>query len=177
MKEMVELGASSEAADKQADRDYELRVADLKERKAARLSDDRHKRNELRIKLAELRASRGRGLQLTAAQATVAAAIFALAGGIFGSIIQASTTREVETGKGQTSLDVERIKNQGLLDLEREKFETDLIRTALSVQDEQDRIKNLQFFLKAGFIKDPRGIIAKLNPEDYPSFGSTHPLF
>jgi hypothetical protein len=167
---MTDQSISSQLEDRRVDLDHQFKVAELEEKKAARLSEERHKRNELKLEFAKLRIDRGNKLPLTVPQATVAAALLALLGGLCGSVVQYFTTRDVEAGKSQTSLDVERTRNQGILDLERAKFETDLIKTALSVPREQDRIKNLEFFLKAGFIKDPQGKIAALKPADYPSF-------
>src|SRR5262249_58627801 len=61
--------------------------------------DSRRHRDEMRIKLAELRAASGRGVGFTAAQATVAAAALAVVSAIGGGFIQSMTTRHVEAGE------------------------------------------------------------------------------
>jgi hypothetical protein len=134
----------------------------------------------MRIKLAELRVASGRGIGFTAAQATVAAAALAVFSGIGGAFIQSITTRDVEAGKSTTALSLEKTKVDGGLELERQKqmaaavltrqeFETKLILKAIETPDREEAIRNLQFFLSAGFIQDKDGKIANLQASEYPS--------
>jgi hypothetical protein len=122
----------------------------------------------------------GRGFGFTAAQATVAAAALALFSAIGGAFIQSITTRDVEAGKSSTALSLEKTKVEGDLELERQKqgaaavlarqeFETKLILKAIETPDREEAIRNLQFFLSAGFIQDKDGKIAKLTASQYPS--------
>ncbi len=125
-------------------------------------------------------AASGRGLGFTAAQATVAAAALAVVSGIGGAYIQSLTTRDVEAGKSVAALSLEKTKVDGDLELERQKqaatadlarreFETKLILKAIETPDRDEAIRNLQFFLSAGFIQDKDGKIAKLQADQYPS--------
>ena len=59
----------------------------------------------------------------------------------------------------------------------REKFETTLILKATEALKRDDQIRNLTFFLNAGFIRDPEGKIARIDQTAYPSSPiSTSPL-
>jgi hypothetical protein len=53
--------------------------------------------------------------------------------------------------------------------LARQEFETKLILKAIETPDRQEAIRNLQFFLSAGFIQDKEGKIANLGINQYPS--------
>ncbi|MCK1386844.1 hypothetical protein [Bradyrhizobium sp. 21] len=125
-------------------------------------------------------APRERGPAFTAAQATVAAAVLAVVSAIGGAFIQSMTTRDVEAGKSSTALSIEKTKVDGDLEIERQKqtataelarqeFETKLILRAIETPDRDEAVRNLQFFLDAGFIQDKGGKIAKLNASQYPS--------
>jgi hypothetical protein len=78
------------------DLDNSFRSSQLQEEVEKRKAEDRRHRDELRLKLQELRAASGRGLRFTAAQATVAAAALAVISGVGGAFIQSSSTRVVE---------------------------------------------------------------------------------
>lgn len=149
----------AELEDRQKQRDFERYKFDremLLKEKEAKEKDD------------AAPAGRG-GLQLTAAQATVAGALFALLGGMFGAVAQWKTASDTELTKANSELAVEAAKSRNTITLERQKFETTLILKAVESDDENERTRNLQFFLKAGFISDPDGKIARIKPEDYPS--------
>jgi len=180
-----ELEAAKLKPARRVDQDASFRAAQLQEEIDKRRSDERRHRNEMRIKLAELRVASGRGIGFTAAQATVAAAALAVFSGIGGAFIQSITTRDVEAGKSTTALSLEKTKVDGGLELERQKqmaaavltrqeFETKLILKAIETPDREEAIRNLQFFLSAGFIQDKDGKIAKLKTGQYPSI--TPPL-
>ena len=154
----------SELEDRQKQRDFE------------RYKFDR----EIESKEKEGLASTGHGLRLTAAQATVAASLLTLLGGTFGTAIQWKTANDTEQIKGRAGTDAESIKASGQLEiekeksratieLERKKFETTLILKAVESDDENERIRNLKFYLKAGFITDPDGKVAAIKPDEYPS--------
>ena len=162
-----------------------FRAAQLQEEVEKRTAAERHHRDEVRIKLAELRATSGRGWGFTAAQATVAAAVLAVISGIGGAFIQSMTTRDVEAGKSSAALSIEKMKVEGDLELDRQKqtaaailarqeFETKLILKAIETPDRQEAIRNLHFFLTAGFIQDRDGKIASLQESQLPSI--TPPL-
>jgi hypothetical protein len=177
--EELEL-AKLELESRRLNLDASFRTAQLQEDVEKRRADERHHRDEMRIKLAELRGASGRGIGFTTAQATVAAAALAVFSAIGGAFIQSITTRDVEAGKSSTALSLERTKVEGDLGLERQKqtaaadlarqeFETKLILKAIETQDGEEAIRNLQFFLSAGFIQDKDGKIAKLKVGQYPS--------
>ena len=160
--------------------DDAYRSAQLSEEIEKRQAAQRHHRDDVRLKLTELRTASGRGLRFSAAQATVAAALLAVISAVGGAVIQALTTRHVEAGKSLTALSIEKTKVDGELQLARQKqsaatelarqeFETKLILKAIETPDRKEAITNLQFFLKAGFIQDPHGSIANLEDKEYPS--------
>ena len=103
-----------------------------------------------------------------------------LAGAVIGAVLQSSTTRDVEAQKAAAMVDVERTRVEGNLRLKEQKqlaaqaleeknFEATLILKAIEMPDRQQAIRNLRFFLRAGFIIDEDGRIANLSPEAYPS--------
>lgn len=136
------------------------------------------RRRELALKEAEAR----RG-SLTAAQATVAGALLALCSGLAGALIAAWSSHSIEAGKSLTSVQIEELKTRGNLDLEKskqtatvaleqKKFETSLIIEAIKTSSRVDAIRNLKFFVSAGFISDPDGRIAKLSDDSLPSIAA-----
>jgi len=149
--------------------DAELRRADLAERRAQRESEERRHALDNDLKVRELQLASGRGLHFTSAQATVVAAALALASAAFGGLIQAWAARNVEATKNAALIEIEKVKAEGTEKLDREKFETSLIMKAIETPGRDDQIRNLQFFLAAGFIKDPEGKIKNISLSDYPS--------
>ncbi|WP_428667689.1 phage tail tip lysozyme [Reyranella sp.] len=134
------------------------------------------KRRELAIKEAEIAKKTG----LSTAQATVAGATLALISGLAGALISAWSTRDIEGGKAlasqaieqskvQGTLKLEQIRQEATLALEQKKFETNLIFEAIKQPSREDSIRNLQFFVAAGFIADKDGKISKLPLDKLPS--------
>lgn len=134
-----------------------------------RLLELRERREDRALKRLELEASQGRGIRFTSAQATVAGAALALLSAVIGGVIQSVATRDVEAGKNNAQIAIEDLKAKGNINLERQKFETTLILKATEAPRREDQIKNLKFFLNAGFIGDPEGKIAKIDEKAYPS--------
>ena len=129
------------------------------------------------ISLKESQAKRG---GLTSAQATIAGALLALISGVVGALITAWSSQSIESGKSLTLLQIEERKVKGNLQLEeskqlatealeRKKFETSLILEAIKTPSRSDAIRNLKFFVAAGFVSDPDGKIAALRDESLPS--------
>jgi hypothetical protein len=161
--------AEAPLGDRQAAFDRRYRLLELKER-----------RGDRDLKRQELEISKGRGFSFTSGQATVAAAVIALLSAILGGVFQGSVTRDVESGKNQALLSVEKLKADASIALEKQKqdaaerldcakFETTLILKATEAANRDDQIRNLKFFLNAGFIHDPDGKIAKMDDAAYPS--------
>jgi hypothetical protein len=154
---------------RQLELDAELRRAELAEKVAGREADENLKREELsiteKLKREELSITAGRGLHFSTAQATIAAAILALISAAIGGGIQAWRTGVIESGKTTRELQIEKSKEDAASSLQRQKFEATLITNATSNVNKQDRIDNLDFFVKAGFIEDKDGKIAKLIQE------------
>jgi Phage tail lysozyme len=134
------------------------------------------RKREVAIKEAEVAKKTG----LTTAQATVAGAALALISGLSGALISAWSTKDIEGGKALTSqaieqskvegtLKLEQIRQEATLALEQKKFETNLIFEAIKTPSREDSIRNLQFFVAAGFISDKDGKISKLPLEQLPS--------
>jgi hypothetical protein len=112
---------------------------------------------------------------LTAAQATIAGAVIALVSGVAGALIAAWSSQSVEKEKSLRSLDLEKSKQLASESLERKKFETSLILEAIKTPSRADAIRNLKFFVAAGFVSDPDGKIARLQDESLPSISSPSP--
>ena len=117
--------------------------------------DAEMRRREMAIKEAEARRT-----GFTAAQATIGGAVLTVIGAVIGALIGA---------KG--NLDIERSKQLANESLEQKKFETSLILDAIKTSSRADAIRNLKFFVKAGFVSDPDGKIAQLSDESLPSIG------
>jgi S1-C subfamily serine protease len=145
-----------------------------------RLLELRERRADRDLKLRELELNAGRGIRFTSGQATVVGALIALLSAVIGGSIQGLVTQDVEAGKNQALLRVEQLKAESNIALEnkkqdaaerldRAKFETTLILKATEAVKRDDQVRNLKFFLNAGFIRDPDQKIAKMNEGDYPS--------
>jgi hypothetical protein len=102
-------------------------------------------------------------------QATVAAAMLALASGIIGGLIQGWQARYAEEGKNNALVKIEGIKVDANIELDKRRFETSLITKATESPDRLEQIKNLKFYLKAGFLRDPEGKLADIDEDEYPS--------
>src|SRR5262249_25268377 len=88
----------------------------------------------------------------------------------------------VETGKSLNQFQVEELKVKGNLDLEkskqaateileRKRFETSLILDAIKTPSRTDAVRNLKFFVAAGFVTDNDGRIERLPDARLPSIG------
>jgi S1-C subfamily serine protease len=75
----------------------------------------------------------------------------------------------IEDLKAKANIALEKQKQDAAERLDREKFETTLILKATEAASRQDQIRNLKFFLNAGFITDAEGKIAKMDEGAYPS--------
>lgn len=117
---------------------------------------------------------------VTAAQATVAAAVIALVSGIVGAELTGWSNLNLEAVRSKTSVNTEQLKVQGDLvlekskqdanaALERQKFETSIIFSAIKDASRSDAIRNLRFFVNAGFIHDDQNKIGNLVDEALPS--------
>src|SRR5262245_61434282 len=121
--------------------------------------------------LAACHAARGRGARamdetetgkwFTATHATVLVAIIGASGTAGGAIFAALQNVKLEQTKHDTAAD-----------LARQDFETKLIFRAIEGSDETERVRNLQFFLKAGFLTDKQDRIRSLSISEFPSKAS-----
>lgn len=136
--------------------------------------------SEIRLRELSLKETEAKRTGITPTQATIAGPIIALIGGIIGAFINAQSSQTVEAEKSLTSLQIEKLKVEGNLRLEgskqkatealeKSKFETQLILEAIKTPSRSDAIRNLKFFVSAGFVSDPDGKIAKLSDERLPS--------
>jgi hypothetical protein len=149
--------------------DLETRRAELAEKRAQRKSEERRHAVDAELKRQEISASTGRAFRFTTAQATVAAAVLALVSGAVGGLVQAWTTRDVEESKSTALIKIEEVKAKANIDLERQRFETGLITKATESPKREEQIRNLKFYLAAGFLSDPEHKIAAMNEDQYPS--------
>ncbi len=107
----------------------------------------------------KLDAARGPGSAFTATHATI---IVALIGAIATGAGAMFTALE--------NLKLEKTKHDAAADLARQEFETKLIFRAIEGSaSQEERIRNLQFFLEAGFLSDPQRKIGNLDPSKFPS--------
>jgi hypothetical protein len=148
----------------------------LEERKFALAAEIQ--RREMALKEAE-----GTRRGLSASQATIAGSALALISAVLGALIAAWSSQNIATGNSLTSLQIEELKAKGSLALEkskqqatealeRKKFETSLILDAIKTPSRADAIRNLKFFVAAGFVTDDDGKIGKLNDDSLPSIGA-----
>lgn len=162
------------------DADTEIRQVELAERRCDREAETERHKLDAENKRLELSISEGKGIKFTTAQATVAAGVLALVSAIVGGAIQAWVTRDVEASKSLALIEIERVKATANIDLERQKqdaaerldrakFESSLILKATESPKREEQVRNLKFFLNAGFIRDPDSKIAKMEVGDYPS--------
>jgi S1-C subfamily serine protease len=139
------------------------------------------RRREIALKEAE---SKKTGISV--AQATIAGSVIALVSGVLGALIAAWSSENIEFRKSRASLDIEKLKVEGDLKLEeskqkanqaleQKKFETTLILEAIKTPSRSDAIRNLKFFVAAGFVADPDNRITKLSDESLPSIGMPSP--
>jgi hypothetical protein len=124
--------------------------------------------------------------RITAAQATLLSAFCALVGGVVGAYIAGRSSERVADSTAIGATSVERIKVEGNLRLEesrqksaeslaRKQFETTLIFRAVDTPNRADAIRNLRFFVRAGFLPDSEGKISALNDSELPSLSSPSP--
>ena len=117
---------------------------------------------------------------ITTAQATVVGALVALASGLLGAVLNNSADQTISETSAANALDVERVKVQGTLDLENAKqaseahlaeleFEASLIMQAIQTEHRDEAIRNLRFFVEAGFLSDREGKITALEDDELPS--------
>jgi hypothetical protein len=162
------------------DADTEIRQVELAERRCDREAETERHKLDAENKRLELSISEGKGIKFTTAQATVAAGVLALVSAIVGGAIQAWVTRDVEASKSLALIEIERVKATANIDLERQKqdaaerldrakFESTLILKATESPKREEQVRNLKFFLNAGFIRDPDSKIANMEVGDYPS--------
>lgn len=148
-----------------------------------RLLELKDRRDDRALKKLEIESSAGRGIRFTSAQATVAAALLALASAVAGGWMQSAMTRDVEANKNLALVEIERLRAEASINLEKQKqdfeerikkaeFETSLIVKAIEAPKREDQIRNLKFFLNAGFIDDEDGKIAAIKESDLPSLAA-----
>jgi len=159
-------GASNDVELRRIEADLEIRRAELEEKKAQRLADEKQSSTNAELKKLEIDNLAGRGIRFTGAQATVAAAAIALLSGVAGGVIQAwqSGTVEqikaaglvaVEQNKSDASIKIEQRKSDANIELEKLKFVTSLVAKATETPNRDEQIRNLQFYVNAGFIDEP----------------------
>jgi hypothetical protein len=149
-------------------------------RRRLKLIELKLRRDELNLRN---RDNKGKGFSFTSAQATILVALIGAVSATAGAAVTAYVTRDTEGQKSQALVNVEKLKVESDLRLEerkqvaaaalaRSEFETKLIFRAIEGASEEERTRNLLFFLKAGFISDPDRKIASLTPSQFPSKAS-----
>ena len=124
---------------------------------------------------------------------TVVVAILGFSGGVLGAYIQSAANRDVEAKRNEITREIEARRNENLIEIEklkaeatiklerqrqdaaelldRKKFETTLILKATEAPRREDQIRNLRFFVAAGFIQDPERKIENMDDRALPSTG------
>jgi hypothetical protein len=121
--------------------------------------------------------------RITAAQAALLSAFCGLVGGVAGAYIAGRSSEKVADLTAFSATSVEKIKVEGDLRLEeskqksteslaRKQFETTLIFKAVDTPNRADAIRNLRFFVRAGFLPDSEGKISALSDDELPSLSS-----
>ena len=169
LKELALAQRAADEAERQSRFERRLKLVELKER-----------RKDRELKRLEIEHLAGKGIRFTSAQATVAAAALAVLSAVVGGLIQSSSTRDVEANRSDAQFEIEKLRANATIQLEEQKqeaaerleraeFETTLILKAIEAPAREDQIKNLKFFLNAGFISDEDGKIAAIEENDFPS--------
>ncbi len=165
--------------EKKHDEDARFRQSQLEEQRLSRESEQKIKSDEIAFRREELKISQGQGLKFSQTQAIVLCSVVSVLGGVFGGLMQGGATVYVESKKADATRAIEELKVRSIIDveqqkslaqqiLEREKFEATLVLKATESQSKEERIRNLKFFVNAGYIKDSGGLIAKMADNDYP---------
>jgi uncharacterized protein YecT (DUF1311 family) len=114
-------------------------------------------------------APSGAGFSFTATHATIIVALLGAIGTGAGAIFTARENLRLEEARRVAAAELEQAKHNAAADLARMEFEIKLIFRAIEGSDSTERIRNLQFFLDAGFLRDPEGRIRNLDPSKFPS--------
>jgi hypothetical protein len=148
----IEPDMNYELESRRLEVDAGLRQAELEEKAAQRLSEDKRHQIDAELRRLEIESSSGKGISFTSQQATVIAAVIAVVSAALGGGIQ-----------GYWS-------NRSGLELEKQKFASSLVAKATADPDRNKQIRNLQFYAAAGFIEEPYASkILAMKPEQYPS--------
>jgi len=144
---LVHPGAAAQRRESADQETLEQRKLDLERTRVEgdlrlRQAEIELKRDELELRKAE---QGGVGsFKVNATAATMAVALIGLLGTAIAALIQARSNYRTQT------------------DLEKRKFESDLILKSIETGDVAASTRNVLFLLKAGFIADPEGTIARL---------------
>jgi len=87
--------------------DAELRRAELDEKRAARELEGEVQSQLNTLKRSELDGMMGKGLRLTAAQATAVAAVLAIIGSVAAALVQSDASKKIESAKNQLQAQIE----------------------------------------------------------------------
>lgn len=151
--------------------DIEIRQAELEEKRAQRQLEEKRQATDAELKRLELSQAAGKGFKFSTAQATVAVSVIALASGAIGGVFQAWTTKDVEATKSAALIQIEQLKAKANIALERQKFEATLIAKATEAPTREEQIRNLKFYVEAGFLEDSGQRISNMKETDYPGAG------
>jgi hypothetical protein len=157
------------------------RESEFKEKQAQREADEKRHAKDAELRRLEIDNASGRGIRFTTPQATVAAALIALLSGIVGGVIQAwqSGNAEkikadglvaIEANRADASIKIEQRKADAGIELEKVRFVTSLVTKATETPDRGEQIRNLQFYVNAGFIDEPYASkIRSMKTDEFPS--------
>jgi hypothetical protein len=148
--------------------DIEIRQAELDEKRAQRQLEEKRQATDAELKRLELSQAAGKGFKFSTPQATVAVSIIALTSGAIGGVFQAWTTKDVEATKSAALIQIEQLKAKANIALERQKFEATLIAKATEAPTREEQIRNLKFYVEAGFLEDSGQRIFNMKETNYP---------
>lgn len=157
--------------------EHQFRNDQLGEQRIARQLDCELKAKELELRRQEVETSQGSILKVSPQLALVFGALLSAISAIVGAAIQFEATIEAEGTKSKSAIEVERERSNAQQVLERQKFEANLILKSTESPSRDERIRNLKFFINAGYIKDGSDRILKMADTEYPYLPKPHEVF
>jgi hypothetical protein len=113
------------------------------------------------------------GFAFSATHATIVVAVIGAIATGAGAVFTAWQNVKVESAKQDAAAKLAQQEFETKAKLARKEFETKLIFRAIEGSDSvEERVRNLKFFLDAGFLSDDGDKIRNLDPAQYPSVGS-----
>ena len=108
-------------------------------------------------------SSAGR-FSISSTQASILVAVIALIGGVIGAGVSGYVSWRTSSDKNAQEIQLEKDKEAASKELARLQFESQLILKAVDTKSRDEAMRNLQFFLEAGFLSLTGSKISELKP-------------